>query len=156
MAKDEKETPAETPKKKSKKMLIIIVAAVVLLGGGGAAAYFLFFKSSGEKKVEAPVKGAVVTLEDALTINLADAHYLKVGFTLQLTEAAGEEAPDIAEAIDIAIDQYTGMEQAELETEKGREKAKAELLEKIEKAYTAEGEKESHVMDIYFTQFVTQ
>ena len=124
MAKDEKETPAETPKKKSKKMLIIIVAAVVLLGGGGAAAYFLFLKSSGEKKVEAPVKGAVVTLEDALTINLADAHYLKVGFTLQLTEAAGEEAPDIAEAIDIAIDQYTGMEQAELETEKGREKAK--------------------------------
>jgi len=156
MAKDEKETPAETPKKKSKKMLIIIVAAVVLLGGGGAASYLLFFKSSGEKKVEAPVKGAVVTLEDALTINLADAHYLKVGFTLQLTEAAGEEAPDIAEAIDLAIDEYTGVKIAELETEKGRETKKEDLLKKIEKAYLKEGEEESPVMGLYFTQFVTQ
>ena len=154
MAKDEKETPAETPKKKSKKMLIIIVAAVVLLGGGGAAAYFLFFKSSGEKKVEAPVKGAVVTLEDALTINLADAHYLKLGFALQMTEEAGEEEIDTAEALDLAIDQYTGMKIGELETEKGRQTTKAELLEKIEKAYNVD---DKHlVMDIYFTSFVTQ
>ena len=154
MAKDEKETPAETPKKKSKKMLIIIVAAVVLLGGGGAAAYFLFFKSSGEKKVEAPVKGAVVTLEDALTINLADAHYLKLGFAMQMTEEAGEEEISTAEALDLAIDQYTGMSIGELETEKGRLKAKAELLEKIEKAYNVD---DKHlVMGIYFTSFVTQ
>jgi flagellar protein FliL len=154
MAKDEKETPAETPKKKSKKMLIIIVAAVVLLGGGGAAAYFLFFKSSGEKKVEAPVKGAVVTLEDALTINLADAHYLKLGFALQMTEEAGTEEIDTAEAIDIAIEQYTGMKIGELETEKGRLATKAEFLEKVEKAYNID--KKHLIMDIYFTSFVTQ
>jgi len=55
---------------------------------------------------------------------------------------------------DIAIDKYTGMEIAELETEKGRTKAKEELLEKIEKAYNVE---DKHlVMGIYFTSFVTQ
>jgi len=156
MSKDDKDAAAEAPKKSKKKLLMIIAIALVVLGGGGAGAFFMLSGDKAEAKAEKPVKGAVVSMDNAITINLADAHYLKVGFTLQLTEAAGEEAPDIAEAIDIAIDQYTGMEQAELETEKGREKAKAELLEKIEKAYTAEGEKESHVMDIYFTQFVTQ
>jgi len=154
MSKDE-DASAEKPKK-SKKMLMIIVIALVVLGGGGAGAFFMLKGDSAEAKEAEPVKGAVVAMDNAITINLADAHYLKLGFTLQLTEAAGEEAPDIAEAIDLAIDQYTGMEVAELETEKGRESAKKELLEKIEKAYVPDGEKEPAVMDIYFTQFVTQ
>jgi flagellar FliL protein len=154
MAKDEKEkdAAAEAPKK-SKKMLIIIIAAVVLLGGGGAAAYFLFFKKSDDTP-KAPVKGAVVSLENALTINLADGHYLKLGFALQMTEEAGETEVDTAEAIDLAIDQYTGMAIAELETEKGRETVKGELLEKIEKAYNIDDK--DLVMGIYFTSFVTQ
>ena len=104
--------------------------------------------------MEEPVKGAVVTMDNALTINLAEGHYLKLGFALQATEEAGEVEVDMAEAIDLAIDQYTGMEIAELETTKGRETAKAELLEKIEKVYNVD---EKHIiMDIYFTQFVTQ
>ena len=153
----EKETDAaEAPKKKSKKLLMIIIIAVVVLGGGGAGAFFMLKGDSAEAKPVEPVKGAVVAMDNAITINLADAHYLKVGFTLQLTEAAGEEAPDISEAIGLAIDQYTGMKVAVLETEKGRETAKEELLKKVEKAYLKEGEKESPVMDIYFTQFVTQ
>jgi len=149
--KDDKETATESPKK-SKKMLIIIVLAVVLLGGGGAGAWFFFLK--GDAAEAAPVKGAVVAIEETMTINLADAHYLKLGFALQMTEEAGEEEFDTAEAIDLAIDQYTGMEIAELETEKGRLKAKDELLESIEKAYNVE---DKHlVMGIYFTSFVTQ
>jgi flagellar protein FliL len=145
---------AEAPKKSKKKMLLIIIIAVVVLGGGGAGAYFMFFRGDAEPKVEEPVKGTVVAMENAITINLADAHYLKLGFTLQLTEAASAHAPEIDQAIDLAIDQYTGMKVAELETEKGREAAKKELLEKIEKAYEHEGEQ--YVMGIYFTQFVTQ
>ena len=54
----------------------------------------------------------------------------------------------------MAIDQYTGKTMAELSTEKGRERAKAELLEKIEKAYNVDDKQ--MVMDIYFTAFVTQ
>jgi flagellar FliL protein len=151
MSKDDKDTATESPKK-SKKMLMIVMLAVVLLGGGGAGAWFFFLK--GDAAEAAPVKGAVVAIEGTMTINLADAHYLKLGFALQMTEEAGAEEFDTAEAIDLAIDQYTGMEIAELETEKGRLKAKDELLEKIEKAYNAE---DKHlVMGIYFTSFVTQ
>ena len=153
MSKDDKDTPAEAPKK-SKKMLMIIVIAVVVLAGGGAGAFFMLKSDSAEAAVEKPVKGAVVAMDSALTINLADGHYLKLGFALQATEEAGEEEIDMSEAIDLAIDQYTGMEIAELETTKGRETAKAELLEKIEKVYNVE---DKHIiMDIYFTQFVTQ
>jgi flagellar FliL protein len=149
----DKEAPTEAPKK-SKKMLMIIVIALVVLGGGGAGAFFVLTGDSAEAKAKEPVKGAVVTMDNALTINLADGHYLKLGFALQATEEAGEEEIDLSEAIDLAIDEYTGMEVGELETEKGREAAKQELLEKIEKVYNVE---DKHIiMDIYFTQFVTQ
>jgi flagellar FliL protein len=152
MSKDEKDTTAEAPKK-SKKMLLIIVIALVVLGGGGGGAFFMLKGDSAEAAAE-PVKGAVVTMDNALTINLAEGHYLKLGFALQATEEAGAEEIDMSEAIDLAIDQYTGMEIAELETTKGREAAKAELLEKVEKVYNVE---DKHIiMDIYFTQFVTQ
>ena len=155
MSKDDKDATAEAPKKKSKKMLMIIILAVVLLGGGGAGGWFFFLKGDAAEAAEPElVKGAVVAIEDTMTINLADAHYLKLGFAMQMTEEAGEEEISTAEALDLAIDQYTGMEIAELETEKGRLKAKAELLEKIEKAYNVH---DKHlVMGLYFTSFVTQ
>jgi flagellar FliL protein len=155
MSKDDKEATAEAPKKSKKKLMIIIALAVVLLGGGGAGAYFMFFKGDAAKAAEVEhVRGAVVAIEETMTINLADAHYLKLGFAMQMTEEAGEEEISTAEALDLAIDQYTGMEIAELETEKGRLKAKAELLEKIEKAYNVH---DKHlVMGLYFTSFVTQ
>lgn len=153
MSKKDEDDAAGAPKK-SKKLLMIIVLAVVMLGLGGGGAWFFLKGDAAEAKEPAPVKGAVVAIKDTLTINLADAHYLKLGFALQMTEEAGEEEVDTAEALDLAIDQYTGMEIAELETEKGREKAKHELLEKIEKAYNVD---DKHlVMGIYFTSFVTQ
>ncbi len=154
MAKEEKDAAADAPKK-SKKMLMIIILAVVLLGGGGGGAYFMFFKGDAAVAAEvAPVKGPVIAIENTMTINLADAHYLKLGFALQMTEEAGEVEVDVSEAIDLAIDQYTGKKIAELETVKGREASKAELLEKIEKAYNVD---DKHlVMGIYFTSFVTQ
>jgi flagellar FliL protein len=151
MAKDEKETPAEAPKK-SKKMLIIIIAAVVLLGGGGAGAYFML-KPTKASAAPAPVKGVVTPLDDALTINLADGHYLKLNFALQQTDKAAE-AVDTSEAQNIAIDIYTGKEVAELSTAKGRDAVKEEFLKELEKAYTKD--KVLEVMDVYYTSFVTQ
>jgi flagellar FliL protein len=151
---DEKEA-AEAPKKKSKLPMIIIAAVVLLLVGGGAF-YFLVLKSSSKAEAapKEPTKGAVVTMDNALTINLADAHYLKLAFTLQLTADAGSETPDNSEAIDLAIQHFNGMDIADLSTDKGLEKNKEELLTAIEKAYKEE--KTQIVMDIYITQFVTQ
>jgi flagellar FliL protein len=153
MSKDEKET-AGAPKKKSKKLLLIIVIAVVVLGGGGAGAFFMLSGSKAKAAPKAPTKGAVVTMDNALTVNLAGGHYLKVAFTIQETADAGTAAIDTSEALDLAIDQYTGKDIAELSTAKGREKNKDELLAAIEKAYNEQGKQ--IVMDIYFTQFVTQ
>ena len=146
------EKGAEAPKK-SKKMLMIIVIALVVLGGGGAGAFFMRGGDKAEAKPE-PKKGIVTAIETDLTINLTDGHYLKLGFALQETEEAGTEAVDTSEAINLAIDQYTGKSVAELSTEKGRQRAKAELLEKIKKAYEEDGTE--MIMDIYYTAFVTQ
>jgi len=148
---DEKEGAAEAPKKSNKMMLIIIVAAVVLLGGGGGA--FVMMKSSSASP-KTPSKGSVTAIEDALTINLADSHYLKLQFSLQQTADAGSESVDPSEAIELAIDEYTGKTVAELSTEKGRAAIKEDLLAKIVKAYTES--KTEKVMDIYYTAFVTQ
>src|SRR5690242_8548012 len=112
-------TPAEAPKKSKKMLMIIVIAAVVLLGGGGAGAFFMLKGDSAE--AAAPEKGAVTAIDDALTINLADGHYLKLGFSLQQTAEAGTEEVDVSEALELAIDEYTGKSIAELSTEKGRE-----------------------------------
>ena len=152
MSQDETTTTAADAPKKSKKMLmIIVVAAVVLLGGGGAGAFFMM---KGDKAEAAPVKGSVTAIEEPLTINLADGHYLKLGFSLQQTAEAGTESVDTSEALELAIDEYTGKTLAELSTDKGREELKAALLEKLVKAYTVDGKQE--VMGIYYTSFVTQ
>src|SRR4051812_40768644 len=136
MSKDDKEVQAEATPKKSKKMLmIIVIAAVVLLGGGGGA----FFMLKGDSaEAAAPTKGTVLVIDTALTINLADSHYLKVGFSLQQTTDVAEDV-DPSEALNLAIDEYTGMTVASLSTEKGRDAAKEELLAKIVKAYTEDG-----------------
>jgi flagellar FliL protein len=148
---DQEQAPAEAAPKKSKKMLMIIVIAVVVLAGGGAGAFFMM--SSGDKAEAAPAKGTVVSIDDAVTVNLADGHYLKVKFSLQQTADVAEDV-DTSEALNLAIDEYTGKTVAELSTEKGRDKVKEELLAKVIKAYTTDGTKE--IMDIYYTQFVTQ
>ncbi|GAA2697018.1 MULTISPECIES: flagellar basal body-associated FliL family protein [Actinoplanes] len=148
---DEKDTAAvEAPKKSSKKMMIVIAAVLVVLGGGGAGAFFMLRGDSAEA---APKKGVVTAADNTITVNLADGHYLKLGFALQQTEAAAE-AVDLSEAYELAIDEYTGVKVAELSTEEGRAKLKADLLAKLIKAYTVDGTKE--VMDIYYTSFVTQ
>jgi flagellar FliL protein len=151
MANDDKTTEDAPAKGGKKKLIMIIVIALVALVGGGGGGYMIF----APKKVEAepaPVPG-VVSVLDAITINLADGHYLKLKMTLQAT-AEAVEAPDGSKALDIAIELFSNRDQAELLTAEGRDKAKKELVEKVVKAYTVEKKKE--VMDVYFTTFVIQ
>ena len=150
MSKSEPTAEAAAPKK-SKKMVMIL--AVLLLGAAGGGGYFMMKPASAgtEAAVEAekPEKGIVMVL-DAVTVNLADGHYLKLKFSLQATADAGEEEMDGSQALDLAITQYTDLKVGELSTEAGRAKVKKELLEKISEAY------EDKIMDIYFTEFVMQ
>ncbi|WP_433073176.1 flagellar basal body-associated FliL family protein [Dactylosporangium sp. CA-052675] len=152
MAKDEKaaeETPAKGGGKK--KLIMIVAIALVALIGGGVGGYMMFAPKKATAE-PAPTPG-VVSVLDAITINLADGHYLKLKMTLQATTEAAE-APDGSKALDIAISLYSGRKMDELMSNAERDRTKKELVDKVVKAYTEDKKKE--VMDIYFTTFVIQ
>lgn len=154
-----------------KKLIIIAGAVVLLLAGGGGGAFFVMNKASASTEkvpaVEEPVAGAVVAL-DPITINLADGRYLKLGIALQATEAAaagggehGGGGPDGSEALDLTIEEFSGLSMTDLSNAEQRKHYKDELQAKIVEAYTHEAAKEGdpkqeYVMGIYFTQFVMQ
>jgi len=144
------EPEAGEQKKSKKKLIIILVAVLVVVGGGG---YFMFGRG-GSKAPPPPVKGAVVPL-DAITINLAGGHFLKLGIALQATKAAAE-APDGSEALDIAIEIFSNRTVAELNSSEGREKYKKLLTKKVVEAYQDPKTKVQEVMDVYLTSFVMQ
>jgi flagellar FliL protein len=146
MSKNEKTDETAAPQKSKKKLLVLVVGVLLLLGAGGAG-YTMMAGSGSDEPVE-PEPGAVVAL-DAVTINLADGHYLKVKLALQATADAHEE-PDGSKALDAAIEHFSDMKMAELSSSEGRAKAKHDLTEKVSEAY------EGEVMDIYYTEFVMQ
>ncbi|MGE5407602.1 MAG: flagellar basal body-associated protein FliL [Syntrophothermus sp.] len=123
------------------------VVILVALAGGGAGGWYLFApkKPKAEPK---PEPGIVVAL-DPVTINLAEGHYLKLGFALQATTEVEKEL-DGSKALDIAIDLYSNRSVAELSSNEERKRTKKELKEKIIKAY------DEKVMDVYYTSFVMQ
>jgi flagellar FliL protein len=178
MAKKEKKAAApETeakdgeakPGKDKKKMILAVVGAVVLFIAGGKV------NGGGGGPTKTVIKvvyttttvplGPVVTL-DAITLNLADGHLLKVGVAFQLEhqEAAaaagghGEAAATAetndptkgyARALDTVIEVLGSHTMEELAGE-GRQTAKEELVKKLEESYHGE------IEDVYFHQFVMQ
>jgi flagellar FliL protein len=135
---------AETPKKGKKKLVIVMVLVLVLAGAG----YFVMGRGSKAEAAPAPVAGAAVPLE-AINLNLAGGHYLKLGLALQAT-ADAKEAPDGSKALDLAIEVFSNKSLAELNSAASRHKAKEDLVKRISKAYDGD------VMDVYLTEFVTQ
>lgn len=145
------EPPAKADKPKGSKKKLLIIALVVLLVAGGAGYWFFLRPAGGTPKAHAtpaPVAGEVLSV-DAISINLADGHYLRLGMGLQLTKET-KTAPNPARALDLAITEFSGHTVAEVSDPATRDKMKAELLTSLEKAYKGE------VMDVYLTNFVTQ
>ena len=108
--KDETETPEGEEKKGGKLKLIIGVVVLLLVAGAG---YWFFLKPSGAEAAEKPEPGAVAPLE-AIQINLADDHYLKLGLALQASKDAGEEEIDGSKALDAAIVTFSGLDMDDL------------------------------------------
>ena len=168
MAKKPKAAPAaegeEQAPKSKKNMVLGGVGALVLFFAGGKV-----MGGGGETKTIIKIvnttttipMGEVVTL-DAITMNLADGHVLKVGIGFQLEYEApgggGHEAPKpndgdptkgYAQALDTAIDELGQHTMEELSGE-GRNLAKEALVKRLRKI--------SHgkIEDVYFHQFVMQ
>jgi flagellar FliL protein len=133
---------------------LIVILAVVLVLGGGAGYWFLLGPGAAAGDVEAvvedpaPVPGEVLTVE-AVSLNLAGGHYLRLGLALQLTEDV-EAIPDPAVALDHAIVLFSGRTVEEVSSAEGRQALKDELSAQLVEAY------EGQVMGVYFTDYVTQ
>lgn len=142
MPRAEQDAPAEEPRKKSRKKVIAVGLVIALAG----AAYWFFLKPpAGESE---PEPGAVVVLEP-IQINLAAGHYLKIGIALQASADAHEE-PDGSKALDSTIELFSGQPMDDLAEPKDRARLKRKLLHDLEERYHGD------ILDVYFTEFVTQ
>jgi flagellar FliL protein len=92
--------------------------------------------------------------EDAVTVNLADNHYLKIGLALQLPEGTDVEKAKTdgvgAKALDMAIAALSAKTMAQLSNQTMRTDLKHQLGYEVCKAYKGE------VSTVYFTNFVMQ
>ncbi len=142
--------PEAAPAKKGKSKLLMILVLVLVVAG---AAYWFVLKpkdaSAAAEVPPPPVKGEVLPLEP-IYINLSQGHFLKLGLALQATASADVKHMDGAEALDAAIEVFSGQEMDELADPEVRTEHKAELVEKVVESY------EDHVMDVFFTEFVMQ
>ena len=171
MAKKAKAAPAadgeEKAPKSKKKIAIGGVGALVLFFAGGKV-----MGGGGETKTIIKIVNTTTTIPmgdvvalDAITMNLADGHVLKVGIGFQLEYEAhaaggggGHEAPKAtegdptkgyAQALDIAIDELGQHTMEELSGE-GRNAAKEALVKRLHKVFHGK------IEDVYFHQFVMQ
>ena len=139
----------QTEKKKGKKVKLIAIVLVLVVAA--AAAYFLVLAPKGKEEA-APKPGAVLPL-DSQQINLAAGHYLRLGIALQLTDKAGEEV-DGSKALDATISVFSGLSVEDVTKTGARDALKKKLLTDLEHRY--DENKVQEVMDVYFTEFVTQ
>lgn len=141
--------PEAAPEKKGGKKKLILIGVVLLLLGGGAY-YWFMMRPAGDEKKEKPVAGEVVPLE-AIQVNLADSHYLRIGIALQKVEGGGGHGEiDGSKALDATIEIFSGEDKADLADKEYRHKLKKKLEHELDELYHHE------VMGVYFTDFVTQ
>jgi flagellar FliL protein len=136
--------------KKSKKKLIIIVVVVLLVGGLG-------YKMTAKKPVVVPkgpvaIAGGPTVVEDSLTVNLRDDHYLQ--FTPALQFAFGKSAKALnaytPQVTDILIAEASAMTETELLTAQGPQELKANIIRALDRLWPG------LVVAVYFEQFVMQ
>jgi flagellar FliL protein len=127
-----------------KKKLVLVVVALLAVG---AAAYFFVLKPKPDPKKEKPVAGEVIALEPR-QVNLEGGHYLKLGLALQGTADAHEL--EGSKALDAAIALFSGRSIEEVSRPSELKHLKGELQKELEHLYHGD------VMDVYFTDFVTQ
>ena len=165
--KDDGQATEGSAKPGKKKTIIIAAGAALLLAGGtGGGVWFMTKDAAAATAVveEKLVPGAVTPV-DAISINLADGRYLKLGIALQGVQAeeaaahGASDGPDVNKALDLMITTFSGASMEELSKPEVREQKKLELQEKIIHAYeekAEDGTTHKTVMGIYFTQFVMQ
>jgi flagellar protein FliL len=144
-------TTTTVEKKKSPVMLIVLLV-VGLLGGVGVSK--MMGGSSGAAAEPPPEAGEIANIE-AININLANGHFLRVAVGAQLTKAVPEKAEawvktEGAKVRDGLIKVFSGKDLASVQSTTGRE----ELVREVEEAVSESTEKQ--VMKIYLAEYVSQ
>lgn len=134
-------TDEDAPAGGRKKKLVVIALVLVV---AAAAAWWFLLRPSGPAE---PEPGEVMTMEP-IQVNLADGHYLRVGIALQLSAEAHEA--DGSKALDATIDLFSGVDRGDLVKAGQRQKLKDDLEERLHHDYHGD------VLEVYFTEFVTQ
>ena len=147
---------AEPAPKKKRKLLLVVLPLVVVLSAGAAYEFMMPGKkpaASAAKSAAKPApKPGPLVATDAVTINLAGGHYLRVSLGLQFTAKVSKTAPpDPSAAVDQTIGYFAGQAADRLETQAGLARAKAELTTRIAGVYPKEP-----LMEVLFTSFVVQ
>jgi flagellar basal body-associated protein FliL len=135
-------------KGRSLKLKLAVGLLVLLLGGGAAAKFTVLAPKSAKASAATakPVPGPIVQLSE-LTLNLTGGQYLRMKMALQ-TIKGSKPIVDTTMATQLIIDEYSNHSPAELTGDAARQKAKAALLAKLQKAYPKQ------IMDALYTEFV--
>jgi flagellar FliL protein len=151
---DAADTQAPAAKKGGKKKLVIIVVVLVL--AGVAAKMTVLKKPPAETAggTTTTLAGGELVPVEAMSVNLADGHYLKVGVAIELVE--GEQAKEFEKSgetnkiRDLIISAASTRGAEELATPEGKAAFKEELDHGAAELY------EESYHGIYLTDFVMQ
>lgn len=141
--------PAEKRRGGAAVRVVAVVAVLVAVAVVAAALLHLGpFGTDAAQSAPAEEPGRVVAV-DPVSVNLADGHYLRLGFSMQMTSDAKADV-DTAPAQDTAITLYAGRTVEELADSAQRESLRSQLVEELSEDYGGQ------VMGVYLTDFVTQ
>jgi flagellar FliL protein len=144
MSKNAKSSDEEKQAPNPKRKMLVMIAVLAVVAG----ASWTYFRPAEAGAKEEPVPGEVLKLE-AVQLNLAEGRYLRLGIALQGSEEAGDYLEG-SKALDAAIELFSGRKMEDLAQPVQREVLKDKLLVELKDRY------DDKVIDVYFTDFVTQ
>jgi flagellar protein FliL len=138
--------------KKKSPMMLILLLVVGLVGGVGVSK---MMGGSSTPAVEPPPEPGEIATIEAININLADGHFLRISVGAQLTKKVPEkgeawvkiEGPKVTDAM---IKVFSGQKLDHVRSTEGRE----ELIKELEELVVENTEKA--VMKVYLGEYVSQ
>jgi flagellar FliL protein len=138
--------------KKKSPMMLVLLLVVGLVGGVGVSK---IMGGSSAPAVEPPPEPGEIANIEAININLADGHFLRIAVGAQLTKKVPEKAEawvkvDGAKVRDAMIKVFSGKKMEAVRSTEGREEAIKELEELVTEST------EKQVMKVYLSEYVSQ
>lgn len=149
---DATEAPAPRSKKKKKKLLIGVAVLVLAVAGVG---FKVLRPASAEEGDKPPAEGAIVTVDEQMTVNLAgpELHYGRVGFALVLADSTPVELvqprlPLVKDAVISVVGTYSP---EQLRTPTGVQQLRKQLSQRARQLYP-----DGEILRVVLTELIVQ